>query len=386
MNILSAPLGDQIEGRRHARVEQPGRVLGLDLLRSMAIMLVLISHWSGHFGYWLGVPMPPLADFLGDLGVDLFFALSGFLIGRILLDIVAARPAWRDFRAFLIRRAMRTLPLYFVWLAVLLAVFPPHQDGLTTALRFLSLTQNLLAPMPPDYYFAVTWSLTVEEWFYLLFGGGLVFLARHLGGAWALVLCLAVFIIGPLLLRLTQDGGHGLVFFRIDEIAYGVAMARLFVNRHLVFRCPSRMLSLGLGLIAAAAFLPDALTHNASVLGCALCLPAASRLTRAARWIEAPVRWIAARSYALYIVHLTVLVDVAEQMLWEKGGLAAVLCALLAIVLPFLLAELSYRFLEAPILRLRPHQTMRQAYPARHGSGHPEPHEAGQPYYPSVAA
>jgi peptidoglycan/LPS O-acetylase OafA/YrhL len=55
-------------------------------------------------------------DFVGDTGVEIFFALSGFLIGRILIGIAGARPAWSDLLVFLVRRAMRTLRCIFsVW-------------------------------------------------------------------------------------------------------------------------------------------------------------------------------------------------------------------------------------------------------------------------------
>ena len=91
--------------------------------------MVLTSHWTCHFGDWFGIPVPPMADTVGDIGVEIFFALSGFLIGRILIDITQARPTWRDFQVFMIRRAMRTLPLYFLWLTLLLCVFPPKDNA-----------------------------------------------------------------------------------------------------------------------------------------------------------------------------------------------------------------------------------------------------------------
>jgi peptidoglycan/LPS O-acetylase OafA/YrhL len=339
----------------------PGRCLGLDLLRAIAILMVLVSHWTSHFGYWFGVHLPGMVDALGDTGVEIFFALSGFLIGRILIGIAAARPTWADYRVFMIRRAMRTLPLYFLWLAILLCIFPPHQDAVAAAMRFVTLTQNLIAEMPADYYYVVTWSLAIEEWFYLLFGASLIVLSRQLGGSRALLWCLAIFMLAPLMLRLGYAERGALVFFRIDEIAYGVLMARLYLRRNGLFRHPWMSLTAGLALIGAALcnilplpeFLAVPLTSNVEVIGGALCLPAALRLSHAAKWFEAPVRWIASRSYALYIIHLTILVDIAETRLFEPGLLPALGCAVLAVAVPFGLAELSYRFLEAPILMWR---------------------------------
>jgi peptidoglycan/LPS O-acetylase OafA/YrhL len=343
----------------------PGRSLGLDLMRATAILMVLANHWVSHFGYWFDFHVPPVADAIGDTGVEVFFALSGFLIGRILIGIARARPTWSDYQVFMIRRAMRTLPLYFLWLALLLAVFPPVQDRLVTTLRCLTLTQNLFADMPPDYFYAVTWSLTIEEWFYLLFGALLLGVARRIGGARALPWCLALFMLVPLALRLGFQQRGPLVFLRIDEIAYGVLMARLYLDRSRLFQHPWSALATGLLLIGAALTnalpLPDSLstplTVNLEVIGGALCLPAALRLRRLPSCVEQPVRWLAGRSYALYLIHLTILVDLAERQWVEPGLLPPLAAALIAIVLPFPLAELSYRLLEAPLLRLRPRQS-----------------------------
>ena len=75
----------------------PGHSFGLDLMRATAVLLVLISHWAGHFGHWLDVRVPAIMETLGDTGVEIFFALSGFLIGRILIGIAGSNPGWRDF-------------------------------------------------------------------------------------------------------------------------------------------------------------------------------------------------------------------------------------------------------------------------------------------------
>ena len=85
-------------------------------------------------------------------------------------------------------------------------------------------------------------------------------------------------------------------------------------------------------------------------------MPAARMSRDAPAWFAAPVRWLGTRSYALYIVHVTVLADIAGKPLAETGLLPLPLCIALAIALPGCLAELSWRFLETPIPRLRPRQ------------------------------
>jgi peptidoglycan/LPS O-acetylase OafA/YrhL len=340
------------------------RVLGLDLLRACAVLMVLASHWTCHFGDWFALAVPASADVVGDIGVELFFALSGFLIGRILIGLCAQRPDWRDFAVFMLRRAMRTLPLYYLWLALLLILAPPAQDMAHTALRFLTLSQNLLAPWPQDYYFAVSWSLAIEEWFYLLFGLALIGMSRRIGGVKALGWCLSLWLLLPLTLRLATGERGGMVFHRIDEIAYGVVMAWLWLEGAWLFRHPWKLLAAGvaanLAVLGGLVLLPQGLLvplgSNIEVIGACLCLPAALRLTQCAAWVERPVRWIAERSYALYLMHLTIVVEGVEHQLQQPGLLPAWACVIVAVGLPFPLAELSRRLLELPMLRLRPSQ------------------------------
>ena len=118
---------------------------------------------------------------------------------------------------------------------------------------------------------------------------------------------------------------------------------------------------------------------NAEVIGGALCLPAALRLTQVNARLRAPIQSAAEQSYALYLMHLTILVDLVERQVFEPGWLSPSGCAALAILLPFPLPELLYRLLVVPILRRRPPQR-RLAHRAAVGIGIPpssEPIAAG---------
>jgi peptidoglycan/LPS O-acetylase OafA/YrhL len=158
------------------------RIPELDGLRGLAILLVLIIHcidepkFLGGY-HWLSYLVA--ADSLSWSGVDLFFVLSGFLIGGILLD---ARGSRNYFQAFYARRAFRILPLYAVLVGTFYLCFFAEQRAWIPASRwlfgpnipwhaYLTFTQNFhWAAGGPDRsnWLTPTWSLAVEEQFYLI--------------------------------------------------------------------------------------------------------------------------------------------------------------------------------------------------------------------------
>ncbi|HEY2820541.1 MAG TPA: acyltransferase, partial [Candidatus Acidoferrum sp.] len=157
------------------------RVPQLDGLRGLAILLVVICHYVANadharLGYWPGHFLSALT--VGWSGVDLFFVLSGFLIGGILLE---NRESPQYFRTFYARRAFRILPIYYLWIllyVVIVAVgvygvagaFPVERRDLSAVPIYVLFLQNLIySPSPFQWkWFVVTWSLAVEEQFYLL--------------------------------------------------------------------------------------------------------------------------------------------------------------------------------------------------------------------------
>ena len=134
------------------------RVFGLDLVRAVAIGLVLASHLVG--------ALEPL----GVLGVELFFVLSGFLVGGIFLRVCTseAKLSWNALSCFWQRRWWRTLPNYFLFLIVFLIMSVLRGDfpGWQKIWLYPFFLQNWL--WQPDTFFLISWSLAIEEWFYLL--------------------------------------------------------------------------------------------------------------------------------------------------------------------------------------------------------------------------
>lgn len=245
--------------------------------------------------------------------------------------------------------------------------------GYIYAVRYLTFTQSFVSPTLPGNlggWFGQSWSLAVEEWFYLLFSVSafslaLIYKRRSLG-----IVC-ASFVIVPVALRYsaqTESLGWDAILsnigqvtiYRFDAIAYGV-VAALAVQKNLI----SKRSAVFLSVMAMALFvfnyysvlgfhLGATLVFALPAAGFALAMPAANMWVTGPTAISAIVTWISTRSYALYIFHFSIL-EIALNLTKKAAlnpwlGLAAAAAATLA------LADLSYRFLESPILRARPSQ------------------------------
>lgn len=143
-----------------------GRIPELDGARGMAVLLVVIEHYFGWVEHGFAVLQ------LGVLGVNLFFVLSGFLIGSIILE---HRSSSNFFRVFYARRALRILPVYFLTLTATLAFIwvanAPWAGQPLPASSYFTFTQNFVMAARGDYgtiLLSPTWTLAVEEQFYLL--------------------------------------------------------------------------------------------------------------------------------------------------------------------------------------------------------------------------
>ena len=143
------------------------RNLGLDMVRSLSIIMVIISHSKFFF-------LPHVQDrtfllnlsIVGLYAVEMFFALSGFLIGQILMEEFIPYRDRAHLVRFYLRRWLRTLPAYYLVLTSIVLLnryFSSDQNWHWSHFVFL---QNLY-PTEIDF-FGVSWTLSIEEWFYLL--------------------------------------------------------------------------------------------------------------------------------------------------------------------------------------------------------------------------
>lgn len=336
---------------------------GLDVLRVVAIALVMLHHFRH---------LPGCPDWLrwfglhAYIGVDLFFVLSGWLIGGQLLRSTAdGKPL--DLRRFWIRRWVRTVPAYLAMLVLLaiVGVIPLRQ---VPAMLFFAQNYSF------HHTWIVTWSLCVEEHFYLalpLVLLGLGWLRRR--SASTAVLVVIALLAGSFALRWATwqfepprnyDDYLSRLYvpthLRVDGLAIGVFFAWLSVNAHPIWHALQRhartLAVLGAGLVVASTWNPllvgTGVDHQVRMrfftavpsfllvsIGVGLLLPLAARAATTPRRVHRLLASGADLAFGLYLTHTHMPGIVAwigrsvTLGFWERLGLAGGLSLLAAMAL-----------------------------------------------------
>lgn len=346
----------------------------LDVCRALAIMLVLFSH-----GRHLLIPLWPEAQWLkfgGFLGVEVFFVLSGFLIGRILIEqSEAAGSAFGWVPRFWARRWLRTYPNYVLFLLLnvwLLDSIRPESVA-PDLLHYFTFTQSLWWPHPS--FFAEAWSLAIEELFYFLVPLLMLLLWPLTGGgARALLAALAVLWLGSfgarVLLVLTEPAltfneVRSTALLRLDSIMTGVLAAWCCWRGgvwHARLQRAAPWLACLLVPVVLVAAAPDYIMDESALLKVVLFplanLGAAGLMItglkwRFPRWLHVPLERVARWSYSAYLANLPVLLLILYlrpesaigwlNVLWWLGFMAGTL----------LLSALVYSQFERRVMALR---------------------------------
>lgn len=300
---------------------------GLDGVRGFAVVLVLALHW------W------PTSFPGGFIGVDLFFVLSGFLITTLLID-ENARTGTVSLKRFYERRARRLFPALSVLLAVCVTL-PSAWMALYLA-NWARIDGHLIGG-PLEH----TWSLAIEEQFYLVWP--LVFLALRRSSRAPLFVALA--IVAVMFHRLTVDPTWAVNGFdaRADGLLIGCLAA--YLRPALGEWRGWRLVALGsAGLLAWWTMIgidPVRFGYTLVALACVPLLYAGAQVT-AGPLTSAPMRRLGVLSYSLYLWHYPV-------TWWLRGGdmhNSSAATTALAVGLSAVVAVASWRFVEMPLRRL----------------------------------
>ncbi|WP_347261446.1 acyltransferase [Rudaea sp.] len=357
------------------RLMGEARRFGLDAWRALAILLVLAGHASFFF-----LPLTKDLDAwygLAFLGVELFFVLSGFLIGGILIG--EFRSGSFRLRRFWTRRWLRTLPNYFLFLALNIVLYRITYGVWPQFGLFLVFLQNFAWPHPP--WFSEAWSLSVEELFYLIAPVVVLMVGRvskRRGGtvAW-LLLAIAVVTairVGYVLRYdpLWDSGVRKIALLRLDTFIYGVLAAWL-CTAHAISPRARRWLALagacGTAAVALVFFL-SARDHDffaRTFLFNLIPASLAAMLPLAAEWraegvpqlVQAATHRIALWSYSLYLCQLAVMRGMSLLPWQASTPLQCLLGAAVFVAASIACAAFVYHFFELPILRWRDRVTGR---------------------------
>lgn len=381
------------------------RILELDGLRAIAIFGVLLCHFGPQY---LG---------LGASGVDLFFAISGFLITSILLNL---RDHEAPYKTFYGRRMLRIFPPYYLVLTLILLLTFLHREHIDfrenirywlflssaklglikLGIQRLFLQHGLDLPPHPHFTqyslpefrncYGVFWSLSVEELFYLLWAPLILQASRRT----ILFFSIAPLVICPILRGLVHtpasEGALGFLF-RFDALAAGGCIALMFLavkSGHVKSRLVDRGLALTIiisslvfvlliwylgqfrGVDTRSTLAFSALGYTLLAVLCASVVGACARwsgsLSIFPRVLRSKVAvYLGTVSYMMYLIHMPAYVSVQLMILkfFGKSDGLVLLQGTLAILATIAAASFSWRYFETRILRLKHRQFPAPARP-----------------------
>ncbi len=377
------------------------RIIGLDVLRAIAVLAVVISHTIEYL-YPLGIYswLQPVINFLsksthllGLFGVELFFGLSGYLIGGILIKTYneSNKFTFKDVTNFWKRRWYRTLPNYWLVLSIniLLYFFLKISDFEYYQIFFYFFGQNFCSAHPP-YFFGEAWSLSVEEWFYLLLpllfllipsGASVTSKAQKVFGiifSYILVFTFIRYVNAQQpLFGTDQDFGiRKVVVLRLDALIYGVLWSAIRIYNDTLFqKIKNKAFVFAIFTIPILYYVivnhelsnrqdnpirmySDAFIYTIIPLVFSCLLPYAANVKKIIiPKMQQPIIAISKLSYSIYLVHYSLLyIPFFYNRPMETVCSRILLYGLYWIIL-LVLSYILYKNVEKPFMRLRDKKT-----------------------------
>jgi peptidoglycan/LPS O-acetylase OafA/YrhL len=361
------------------------RIVGLDLVRAVAILLVVIHH---------GFTLFEFQFFSLPDGVDVFFVLSGFLIGGILIKNLELKKQFSlsDLKHFWFRRWFRTLPAFWVVLFInyVITFWVNSQTlSLTDTVKqmvfrenlweYTIFIQNLFSNISTNF-FNESWSLSVEEWFYISLPICIFILLKSgISSHRAIFLSILSLILLPTMARvflsdIHQEGSWMLtrmvVIMRLDAIGFGVLLAYLKNYKSVLWeRMASSKILLVIGVFFAylafyiiheghlyfgSTILTNLFFYPLTSFSIMIALPALSRIDFRNALITKSITFISTISYSMYLVNYSIIIQLIKIFApvnmteIEKFG-----SYMIYWISTIYLSTLLYKYVEQPFMRLR---------------------------------
>ena len=361
------------------------RIFGLDLMRAVAILLVVFSHITWIIPKTKGF-IPDLMSIAGVIGVEIFFVLSGFLIGRIIYNLYLSEDfSFKRVSYFWVRRWFRTLPNYYLALILNIGISIYIGIKLPEALwQYVFFIQNFAWETPS--LFIESWSLSIEEFAYII-GPLLLYctlfiktkLSKDKLFLYITLLIIMLFTITKLIYSFNDHTKSmvywnanlkAVVIYRIDAIYFGVFAAFISIVRpnfwkhikYLAFFLGA-VIFLGLNAIIPIKrlfiesypmfwnvwYLPI------NTIAIMLTLPLFSQINSATKLILKPITYISLISYAMYVLHYSIILQLLKYYLPSDDlpKFDSIIYIIVYLSMTIFLSYLVYRFYEKPMTDLR---------------------------------
>jgi len=368
-------------------VNKSVRILGLDIMRAIAIMMVVFSHVSSIF-FDSNHIITNVFELVGLHGVEVFFVLSGFLIGTILLKILSKGGfSIKDMFRFWIRRWFRTLPLYFLILILNITLLYYTLNGFPDKLwQFSVFLQNFCKSHP--VFFSEAWSLSIEEYAYI-FSPIIIginykaFKAKQNSFLLSILFLIVVFTLTkvlyffehlnePLSIIEWDNNLKEVVIYRLDAIYYGFIVAYMHFyytnwlkdNRYKLFVLGVILLLFNhlrfmiVSMQEGQSFYLEVLFLPINSITICMFLPYLYYLKYSFRLIKNIIYRISIYSYAIYLLHYTFVLGVLNLLCPIKGlnVFQKIVYSVVYIGVTVVLSSLVYNFFEKPMTNLRDHK------------------------------
>lgn len=353
-------------------IDYSKRVFGLDVLRALAIIEVVIIHGGIVLGNInTGFPWIRLIP-----GVTLFFVLSGFLIGSMLIKIFEKeKVSIPVIFHFLKRRWFRTLPNYYLILLVNIIIVYfgiIKEDFSQFNFSFFIFCQNLIRPF--HGFFWESWSITIEEWFYLSFPLfiALIYIATFSKKLkWIFLFAIIIYLVFPLILRIREIDSRslwngnkiqGTVIYGLDAIAYGILGAFIKSYYRTIWqKYKKHFFIIGMIILLFVIYKDKSGWGNFEKIysppilnfGILLLLPLSDSIKTSNRYFMRIVTHVSVISYSMYLVNLAIVAEVIRDNFMPVGYFQSIVMYIIYWLVVIVLSTAIYKYYEKPLMDLR---------------------------------
>lgn len=363
-----------VDGRRSFHAPPTtGRRFGLDVMRAVAVLCVIVAHFTPLMVAEWRTERDIFRWFvyLGAIGVDIFFALSGYLIGGILWRNLHRLHEPHVVQRFWMRRWLRTLPAAYVSaIVVWLIAAPQNIRDYVASILFVGTINPYYVTTELGFW----WSLGAEEAFYFFFPLVLAVFMRVMRKERAWVSGLLIFGVSSMVIRATLQfllpeevvgNIEFAIYARLDSMIWGVLLAWIrqvrpqWFDRLAHYGFAPGMIIFWLGYMVlleqwrwygVAIFAG----HMLTTVGATLVIPVMEQVrTVGWRLFDRVISWVALVSYSAYLYHIMMVNRLDRSIGPATDVVMMLVMAIGYLVMTFGVSWLSYRFVEAPVLRWR---------------------------------